>query len=287
MKGCTSSSGVWTDGERPDEPVGKGAPPLRLYLWPHRLLYIGTGLEARRHRHHAAQICWGLEGPVRLLTRVREGWKEQDGFCVLPDQPHAFDAAGATVAMLYLEAEGSEFASLQKRVGPGLDDGSTALEPPPTAAAGLRRLAAGGGAIDDANSICESWLGLDERNLRLPRRDPRITEALALINARIDQPVRLQALASALKVSPSWLSHRFADETGVPLRRYVVWSRLRRAVAMVLQGSSWTEAAHAVGFSDSAHLSRSFRDTFGIAPSLLLRRHDQLSIQFADVEPVK
>ena len=265
----------------PGELVNMGTAPLRLYLWPHRLLYIGPGLEARMHRHHAAQFCWGLEGRLRLRTGLQEGWAEQNRFCVLPDQPHALDASGSTVAMLYLESECAEFASLRTRVsGPG--DGSAAFGPPPVAAEGLRRLAADGGSIDDANSICVSWLGLDGNDPRLPERDARITEALTLLGARIDRPVRLQSLASALNVSPSWLSHRFAEETGVPLRRYVVWLRLRRAVELVLQGASWTEAAHAVGFSDSAHLSRSFRDTFGIAPSTLFRRRDQPSINFAD-----
>lgn len=267
---------------RPEELVSAGTVPLRLYLWPHRLLYIGPGHDASMHRHHAAQICWGLGGRLRLRTGAQSAWKEQNGFLVLPDRPHAFDASGSSVAMLYLESECAEFASLQARIDAGAGDSSTAFEPPPVAAEGLRILATEGGSIDDANSTCELWLGLDGAELRPRSQDARIAEALTLLSTQIDRPVRLHVLASALHVSPSWLSHRFAEETGVPLRRYVVWLRLRRAVELVLQGASWTEAAHAVGFSDSAHLSRSFRDTFGIAPSSLFGRHNQLSICFAN-----
>ena len=257
-----------------------GTVPLRLYLWPHRLLYVGPGLDARMHRHHAAQVCWGLGGQLRLKAGPQGEWEELNGFFVPPDRPHAFDASGSTVAMLYLESECVEFASLQTRIDSC--DGSAAFEPPPAVAESLRALVEDGGSIDVADSTCVMWLGLDGTDPGARGRDPRIAQALALLGAQIDRPVRLQTLAGALNVSPSWLSHRFAEDTGVPLRRYVVWLRLRRAVESVLQGASWTEAAHAVGFSDSAHLSRSFRDTFGIAPSSLLRRGDQLSICFAN-----
>lgn len=257
-----------------------GTVPLRLYLWPHRLLYVGPGLDARMHRHHAAQVCWGLGGRLRLKGGPQGEWEELNGFFVPPDRPHAFDASGSTVAMLYLESECAEFASLQTRIDSC--DGSAAFEPPPVAAESLRALVVDGGSIDAADSTCVSWLGLDGTDPGARGRDPRIAQALALLSAQIDRPVRLQTLAGALNVSPSWLSHRFAEDIGVPQRRYVVWLRLRRAVESVLQGASWTEAAHAVGFSDSAHLSRSFRDTFGIAPSSLFRRGDQLSISFAN-----
>ena len=38
-----------------------------------------------------------------------------------------------------------------------------------------------------------------------------------------------------------------------------------------MRGASLTEAAHLAGFADSAHLSRTFRAMFGVAPSLLFK----------------
>lgn len=253
---------------------------MRLYLWPHRLLYIGPGLDTGMHRHHAAQICWGLDGPLRLRMGPQGDWQQQDGFYVPPDRSHEFDALATTAAILYLEAECAEFAALEARIDGDLGFAETGHVSPPVEA--LRGLARTGGSIEAADAICLTWLGLDRAENQRREHDPRIGAALTAIRARIDQPVRLLALARAMKVSPSWLSHRFAEETGVPLRRYVVWQRLRLAVELVLKGGSLTEAAHAVGFSDSAHLSRAFRQTFGIAPSSLFGRRDQLEIQFAD-----
>ena len=52
----------------------------------------------------------------------------------------------------------------------------------------------------------------------------------------------------------------------------MLWLRLERAVAVFAAGGSLTDAAHAAGFADSAHLSRTFRRMFGLAPSSLQLR---------------
>ena len=71
----------------------------------------------------------------------------------------------------------------------------------------------------------------------------------------------------------------FAQPAGTPLPGddglpawFFLWCRLRAAAEIAMRGSSLTEAAHAAGFADSAHLSRTFRSMFGIAPSFLFRR---------------
>lgn len=248
----------------------------QLFLWPHRLLYVGPGPSAQLHRHHAAQLCCSLSTPLQTRSELQQSWVEHQGFAVLPDRPHAFEAHDAVIALLFLEAEGAEFAALTGRI-----DGNANIspfDPSPDARRDLSLLATQGGGIEEADAACRSWMGLAKPLLRPPKRDPRLDRALELLPSWLDRPVRLSALANAVHVSSSWLSHRLAAETGVPLRRYVVWLRLRRAVEAVLQGASWTEAAHAAGFSDSAHLSRSFRSNFGIAPSELLGRGQSVSV---------
>ncbi|HEY9266429.1 MAG TPA: helix-turn-helix domain-containing protein [Mycobacterium sp.] len=65
------------------------------------------------------------------------------------------------------------------------------------------------------------------------------------------------------------MTHLFTEQVGIPLRRYVLWSRLRIAILRVQAGDDLTGAAHGAGFADSAHLTRTTRDMFGLPPSVL------------------
>ena len=52
----------------------------------------------------------------------------------------------------------------------------------------------------------------------------------------------------------------------------MLWMRLNVAIQFAMAGQSWTEAAHAAGFADSAHLTRTFRRMFGMNPAALVPR---------------
>lgn len=79
--------------------------------------------------------------------------------------------------------------------------------------------------------------------------------------------------------SPTWLAppafpegrfrHLFVAATGLPVRRYRLWIAMGSAMRAVARGETLTTAAHAAGFSSSAHFSSSFRGMFGMEPSRL------------------
>lgn len=58
---------------------------------------------------------------------------------------------------------------------------------------------------------------------------------------------------------------------GVSLRTYRVWSQVRLAMAGLAFSPRLTDAALHGEFSDSAHFSRMFRQTFGMTPSSVLK----------------
>lgn len=51
------------------------------------------------------------------------------------------------------------------------------------------------------------------------------------------------------------------------MRRYLLWHRSLTAMSLLAEGGSVTQAAHAAGFADGAHLSRVTRRMNGVAPS--------------------
>jgi AraC-like DNA-binding protein len=73
-------------------------------------------------------------------------------------------------------------------------------------------------------------------------------------------------------LSASRFQHLFAEEIGVPFRRFRVWQLLRNAIGEIAAGSSFTTAAHSAGFADQAHFARAFRQAFGAPPSPSLRK---------------
>ena len=94
--------------------------------------------------------------------------------------------------------------------------------------------------------------------------------AIAYVESAIDGMPELGEAARRIGISPTRLTHVFSREVGIPFRRFVLWSRIKRVAEATQAGKDLTQAAVAAGFSDSAHMSRTFRGMFGLSPSLLL-----------------
>jgi hypothetical protein len=91
--------------------------PFQLYVWPpHSLLMLAPAFASARHRHHAAQIAFGLDGPV-VFESPETGLRRADMLLIPPDTLHAHPAFGA-LAFLYLEPESIEWVHF-----PGREDG--------------------------------------------------------------------------------------------------------------------------------------------------------------------
>jgi AraC family transcriptional regulator len=245
--------------------------PFQLYVWPQRLLMLGPAYASAQHRHHAAQIAFGLDGPV-IFENPHTGLHRADMLLISPNTPHAHPAFGP-LAFLYLWPESTEWVNF-----PGQKNGGVVPLPFNLQLRSIARSAAAGDAVA-AQSLVDHLIGKSASNVLSD--DALVSRAVALINRSLDGPITLAAVAKAMHRSPSRLAHRFSAATGLPLRRYVLWCRLRAATAAAMRGASLTEAAHIAGFADSAHLSRTFRATFGVRPSLLFKP-GQINVTFCE-----
>lgn len=101
--------------------------------------------------------------------------------------------------------------------------------------------------------------------------DARIARLLDKLNRCIGkecikpQQWRAADIAAELNLSESRFLHLFKDTMQIPWRPYLLWRRLICAVQTLQQGKTATEAAYVAGFSDSAHLSRTFKKQFGLS----------------------
>jgi AraC family transcriptional regulator of arabinose operon len=81
----------------------------------------------------------------------------------------------------------------------------------------------------------------------------------------------IDALAQHLGLSYHRTSHLFSEAIGLSVRRYQLWQKLFRSVAPLAAGYTLTEVAHAAGFVDLAHYSRTYQQAFGRSPRKMLR----------------
>ena len=100
-----------------------------------------------------------------------------------------------------------------------------------------------------------------------PEYDDRIAAVLDHLRATPSPPPSIQDLTNIAHPSQSRLQHLFRNQVGVPIRRYLLWHRYLTALSLLADGASVTRAAHAAGFADSAHLTRTAVRMNGFTPT--------------------
>ncbi|MGW4801248.1 helix-turn-helix domain-containing protein [Nonomuraea sp. NPDC004297] len=214
----------------------------RLYYGGH----IGAG---GMHAHHAVQLLVG------------------EGLTLRGDEGPAYETTAALVP-----------ADTRHAIVRGTADGLLALIDPAQAGRLAQRPAAGSAAswsidarLPPRRDLPSLVALVDEVIGTTPPRPshPALVHAMRIIDGTLPEQVRLAAVADAVHLSESRLAHLFRQQAGLPFRPYVLWTRLRGALSALSHGATLTDAAHAAGFADAAHLTRTVRRMMGDAPSAL------------------
>lgn len=231
-------------------------------------LFVGQAGENELHEHQAIQLCVSGGAPIRVRPVSGETVSGQ-AVAVATRASHAIDAVDGPLAFLYVEPEGGE----GRRLARALE--RTALSPAASRGVESLRLAIGSTnpeamELEDAavlrDRILALWLSPEGEGAAGSAEaiDSRVEKARWIIRCRLTEGrISAEDVAREVRLSPSRLAALFRQETGVPLRAFVLWARLQKAVEAVASGRSLTEAALEAGFSDAAHLARTFRRMFG------------------------
>lgn len=221
------------------------------------LCYLGALADADTHHHVATQLVRAWSGTFELTDG--HGRTAVASAAVIP--------SGCEHSIRILEPH---VAGVLVFVDPALT-----IDPGPAHAVAVEQWVAAGHALngwrepsvsDPAVVLTGFLAALPERSRRADWH-PSVRAAVALITQGLPGPVGLAATARAVSMSPSRLSRLFNDQVGQSFPTYVRWVRLRRAVEALQDGASLTDAAHAAGFTDSAHANRVCHEMFGLSPS--------------------
>ncbi len=222
------------------------------------------------HAHHAVQVTLALDGTFTLEGREHHA-AGAVAAAVAPDVEHAFEAHGAAVAHLFVDPDGHAGRELRRTLFSSADVVPLASERLGALRAQLHAGLQGRRRTDESFiELGRALLGqLAPGSERDERPEVRVRRMSAWAAARLDAPVSLADAAAHVGLSTGRARHLFVEQTGLPFRTYLLWLRLMRAVELFSAGSSLTDAAHGAGFSDSSHLSRTFRRMFGVAADSL------------------
>jgi len=236
-----------------------------LFLWHGRAFIVGPGIDSTPHAHYAAQITLGLDRPFRVRLGAGAPWVETQAAVFAPNQHHQLDCGGSMLAHLFVE-----LPQRQQTVATEVNAAFPALEDFAPVRAAIDAARRGGLDLETAENAVQQWLCCALPAALSPYGyDPRINKALEWIAAHPGVAPTGALLAETVHLSESRFTHLFRQQTGLSLSRYLLWLRLFEGVAAVARGDNMTSAAHRAGFADLAHMSRTFRSTFGVVPSEL------------------
>jgi AraC-like DNA-binding protein len=218
-----------------------------------RTLYVGSLVPASRHAHHATQIVVAPRGLTiedgasrRILVRA----------AVIPPGVRHGHGACAHAALIHLDGDDLASRALARSASPRCETWARdALD------VSIPRDA----TLPQARAVLASILAAVDLRVPPEPRHPAARRMCAYLE-RFDD-VDLGRLSQEAGLSPRQMRHVFARDVGLPMRAYLRWKRLRRAIAALEKGASLSTAAASAGFADSAHLTRVFREQFGMTPS--------------------
>ena len=229
-------------------------------------------------------------GSFRLTTREKS-WLLSPGavFISRPGAVHRYSHQEEVPSDVCMTVAYSRQFAEEARCGDGLlPRGLPTALPATNRLAFLQlRLAASGGAADVLT--LESWacevvaavraVGANRRRLYRARQlswyARRVEAAREILDARYAEQHSLASLAAAVGMSPFQFARVFGELKGLPPHQYLLRVRLDRALKMIGEGRSVTDACFEAGFLNLSHFTRSFRRRFGHPPSLLKPRGDR------------
>lgn len=230
-------------------------------------IIAGYLLDNHPHKHFSVQITVSQK-PFRIITEHKS--EKTNGVIIASNVLHQVQFTERQQSLLI---NCNPFGNIGLWCRKQLDKKSTVLLPHPIKISLLQLLKDDQIRQDNADhleSLLENIIFNHEPNTLHSMIDPRILRCIEEIGNK-DDTVSARQMADLLHLSESSFLHIFKEQTGLTYRRMILWVKLFKSFQYHHQFSNLTQLAHHCGFSDSAHFSRTFRETFGISPRFLIK----------------
>jgi len=232
-----------------------------VWVHPGVVTIYGSSIDATSHSHHAMQVIWPQSSSLCKLN----GSDIFGGTIIDAKVDHKLEMSKGWVLLIEPKSDlGQELVT--KLMGQPFKSFNTPFFEPtkqPIQAEDITKYLM---PLFDELALTKQFLVFNQSTVK----DKRIKQLLIKLNQCLHgdciKPANWRAaeVASQLALSESRFLHLFSKELGIPWRPYLLWRRIICAVQAMINNNSATDAAYLAGFSDSAHLSRTFRNNFGM-----------------------
>jgi AraC-like DNA-binding protein len=248
------------------------------------LVMVARNIDVAIHRHTAVQVVMSLGAPYDALLDA-DPQPKITGFVIDSNVPHACAPGPDPVLVMSIDALSARGQWLKRHLLRGRRYvllSELTLDPEIRAAAeSLRRSYVPGHGLGYASLIDALCPVPSEAGLP----DQRMRSCVDAIESDLSKVPPVALLAKRIGVSERRLRQLFHAHAGIPVRRFVLWTRIRAALKAIVQGASLASAAQSGGFSDQAHFTRTFREMFGVPPAVLAANVAFLEVFLSETKP--
>lgn len=237
---------------------------------PFILALKARNLTVEIHRHSAYQIVLSDDTPFDSTINgvLYEGIH---GFLIKPHIPHFCVAEKGTLNVLNIEPYSNIGLELSDRFKADQDD-----------------------IIFNTSADTNAFFETQKDNLEVTKivdallsklpavnYDERVTKMVDYIKINYFQSdITPQTFADLVFLSPSRLASLFKKQTGSSISKYLLWTRLRQAIFLILteKDRNLTDIAYETGFYDLPQFNKYMYEMFGMPPKALKHNSDLIEI---------
>ncbi|UXX79699.1 helix-turn-helix transcriptional regulator [Reichenbachiella carrageenanivorans] len=231
-------------------------------------IFLGKIKDNAQHQHYALQLTIAVNDAFELTSE--EGKRVAQSVVVHPQVPHQLDSRDQQVLVILFNPASAVGHFLHKH------QTSQPVEEYDEEWIGYLRMFAQDllkNEINEKTFLSACINSMAEYNVRCLSAkhevDKRILATLQYLDRHTRSVVSLEEMAEEMCLSESRFQHLFKEHTGLSYRRMQLWKRLVASFDQAKSVKTLTELAHLSGFSDSAHYSKTFKESFGLRPSEL------------------
>ncbi len=252
----------------------------KLYVWRHRVMYLGPAYNARRRKYGSAALVAGLDAPLTFNLPGNERPLVTQLALLPPQLPTFFGAHQSRIAVLFLDMFRQDYMRLVDCFPSVRGDVRIGLEHEQHVLGLLRTIMDNGMPAIGGESTLFSSLNLPGNPLAgvSTSMDPRILKTIKLMTEAAPQCLGTADLASKLHLSVPRVIQLFRNQLGISFGTFQRWYRLHQVTQAVAAGQTLTDAAQTAGFVDLAHYDNTFKRTFGVAPSVFLSPRSEVDV---------